>query len=142
MLTRWLGDGTDGEVFETNRATAVKACRNERVYYNERDAYLHLERMGCTDSIGEFHLPMLQGFDDDLLVVEMDLMHDTPYVIDFGKVRLFRDPEFSEEVLRSRDEEGAELFAENWPRALRLLRDFADLQLFYLDPKPGNIVFG
>jgi len=140
-ITRRLGEGTDGEVFASDRVTALKACKYERVYYNERDTYHHLAQFGCTSKIGEFYIPALWAFDDELFVVEMDFMHRAPYVIDFGKVRLFRDPEFSEETRDELEKSGQELFGDNWPRVLQLLADLASYQIYYLDPKPGNIVF-
>lgn len=140
-LRRRLGEGTDGEVFETNRATAIKVCKNLKVYENERDAYLHLKRFGFTDRIGEFYLPALWGCNDDLWVVEIDFMHKAPYLIDFGKSTVNHDPEFSEETQRDNEMRGWELFEGNWPRVKRLLADLESIRLFYLDPKPGNIEF-
>lgn len=139
-LTRYLGEGTDGVVVETSRATAVKALKHLRVYYNERDTYLRLMEFQDTERIGEFRVPRLRGYDDELWVVEMDIMHAPPYVIDFGKVRLNFPPDFSDEVLADLAEQGRELFGANWPRVVRLLRDLESYQIYYLDPKPGNIV--
>jgi hypothetical protein len=52
-LKEFLGEGTDGTVWSTNRKTAVKAHKYERGYYNERDTYLRL---------AEFDVEELEGF--------------------------------------------------------------------------------
>lgn len=100
-----------------------------------------MKRFGVTEKLGEFYIPSLWSCDDELRTIEIDYMHSAPYVVDFGKVRLFKDPEFSEEVLRDADVTGRERFGDNWPRVQQLLRDFESFLIYYLDPKPGNIVF-
>lgn len=53
-----------------------------------------MERIGVVnDKIGEFYVPTLEGSDESLLCVEMSLIHRAPYVLDFGKVELLREPE-------------------------------------------------
>jgi hypothetical protein len=83
----------------------------------------------------------LRGYDDELLVVEMDLMQTPPYIIDFAKVRLNNPPEFSEETLADLEEQGRELFEDNWPAAKMVMAALESFLIFYLDPKPYNIVF-
>ena len=41
-LTKFLGDGTDGEVWATSRNSAVKAFKYDSGYENERDTYNRL----------------------------------------------------------------------------------------------------
>ncbi len=83
----------------------------------------------------------MHGWDDQLMVVEMDLMQHPPYIIDFAKVRIDRPPDFSREVLQQFEAEGSELFDENWPTVKSLLAALESFQIYYLDPKPHNIVF-
>lgn len=109
-IKRLIGDGTDGRVWETSRKTAVKALMREAAYANERDTYLRLAEWGITEQIDGFWIPKMQGYDDDLWVVEMDMMQLTPYIIDFAKVRLDRPPDFSEETVADNECRGAELF--------------------------------
>jgi hypothetical protein len=45
-LTSFLGQGTDGAVWATNRRTAVKALEHHLGYANERDTYLRLAEYG------------------------------------------------------------------------------------------------
>ena len=140
-LNRFLGEGTDGAVWATNRDTAVKVYLRERGYGNEWATYELLAKLGVTDSIDGFWVPQMQSFDDQLMVVEMDMMHDPPYIIDFAKVRLYSSPEFSEETLADNDRQGHELFDDNWPAVVSLMSHLESMGIYYLDPKPHNIVF-
>lgn len=136
-----LGGGTDGSVWETSRGTAVKALAREAGYYNERDTYLRLREWGLERQIDEFWVPRLVGCDDELWVVEMEIVQHPPYIIDFAKVRLDRPPDFSEEVLEDAERRGIEEFGHNWPRVQSLLATLESYQIYYLDPRPGNITF-
>ena len=95
--------------------------------------------MAWSDS-QDFGFPKLFGYDDELMVVEMDLMQHPPFIIDFAKVRLNNPPEFSEETLADLEEQGRELFEDNWPAA-KVLMEAESFLIFYLDPKPYNIGF-
>ena len=75
------------------------------------------------------------------MVVEMDLMRHPPYIIDFAKVMIDRPPDFSPETLRDIEEQGRELFEQNWPTVKLLMAALESYQIYYLDPKPYNIVF-
>lgn len=108
-----LGYGTDGAVWSTTAKTAIQIFERVRGYYNERDAYLRLADYDYVQEIAGFALPRMLHYDDEIMAVEMDLMHDPPYVIDFAKVRLNSPPDFSEETLRDTEAEGEELFGDN-----------------------------
>lgn len=77
---------------------------------------------------------------DDLMIVEMDMMHNPPYIIDFAKVKLFSPPDFSEEVLQDSYQECLERFEHHWPLVQELLAALESYQIYYLDPTPSNIV--
>jgi hypothetical protein len=141
-IKAFLGEGTDGAVWSTTGGTAVKACHAERGYFNERDSYTRLAEYGVVERLSGFWLPTMRGFDDNLLVVEMDLMQTPPYIIDFAKVKIDRPPEFSEEVLEEMERQGSENFGKNWADVKSLLAALESFQIYYLDPKPQNIVFG
>lgn len=136
-----LGEGTDGAVWATDRDTAIKVFKTETGYWNEKDTYVRLAEYGHTDTIGEFWVPEMQGCDDELMIVEMDIMHRAPFVIDFAKVRLNSSPDFSEITTQEIEEQGQYLFDDNWPRAKYLIHMLETYQIYYLDPKPWNIVF-
>jgi hypothetical protein len=140
-LTKFLGDGTDGEVWATSRRTAVKAFKRDAGYENERDTYNRLAEHGVTTRIAGFSIPKMTGYDDDLRVIEMDLMLTPPYIIDFAKVRLNSGPDFSEQTLAENDAHGQFLFGKNWPSVKFLMAELESYLIFYLDPKPHNIVF-
>ncbi len=140
-ISKHLGGGSDGDVWKTTRDTAVKVYKHDVTYFNERDTYARLASWGITETIDGFWVPKMQSYDDDLRVVEMDIVHQPPYIIDFAKVMLDRSPEFSDDVLSHRDSEGRENFRHNWPKVLSLLATLESYQIYYLDPKPGNIAF-
>lgn len=124
----------------TTRDTAVKVFKTETGYWNERDTYLRFAEWDIRRTIAGFWVPEMRGFDDDLMVVEMDIMHRAPYIIDFAKVKLNGPPDFSETTLAEADAQGQFLFEEHWPDVQRLLSALESYQIYYLDPKPHNIV--
>ncbi len=136
-----LGEGTDGFVWKTTADTAVKVFHEVRGYGNERDGYLRLAEYGYTKRIGEFWVPMMLGFDDDLRVVEMDIVQEPPYIIDFAKIRLDRPPDFSADALAIYDEQGQERFEHNWPKVQMLIATLESIGIYYLDAQRGNITF-
>ena len=141
QINEYLGGGTDGDVWKTTRDTAVKVFRSDHGYFNERDTYQRLAEFGVTQQICGFWIPKMLGWNDELMVIEMDLMHTPPYIIDFAKVRIDRPPEFSEDVLNYAEERGRTLFEHNWPSVKLLLNELESYQIYYLDPKRGNITF-
>ena len=140
-LKRYLGGGTDGCVWETREGTAVKALARESGYYNERDTYLRLQEWGLTEKIDGFNVPKMVGYSDERWIVEMDMVQNPPYILDFAKVRLDRPPDFSEDVLEDAERRGVEQFEHNWPKVKSLLATLESYQIYYLDARPGNITF-
>lgn len=136
----FLGGGQDGQVWATTVPTAIKVCESDRAYYNERDSYQRLADFGVVNRIGEFWVPAMHGYDNQLWVVEMDIAVNPPFLVDFGKVRIDRPPDFSEEVLAEAERMGREMF-EHRPAVCDLLRELESYQIYYTDPKRGNIVF-
>ncbi|HEX3998494.1 MAG TPA: hypothetical protein VHX65_08095 [Pirellulales bacterium] len=107
---------------------------------DERDTYQRLADHGVTETIAGFWLPEMLGSDDDLLVIEMDIVQTPPYIIDFAKVRLNREPDFSAETLAENDRHGTWLFGKNWPTVKMLMAELESYLIYYLDRKP-HIVF-
>lgn len=136
-----LGEGTDGKVWKSSAGTAVKAVEREVGYYNERDRYQRLAEYGLTRKIDGFWVPRLVGYHDELRVIEMELVGDPPFIIDFAKVRIDRPPDFSEETMREAEEKCEELFQHHWPEVRMLLATLESYGIYYLDPRPWNIVF-
>lgn len=136
-----LGKGTDGAVYRSQRDTAIKALYQENLYWNEVDSYRRLAEYGMTQQIDQFRVPRLLGSDDALLVIEMDIIQHPPFIIDFAKVRIDRPPDFSKEVTREHNRQCKEWFGDHWPEVRSLLAALESVGIYYLDPRPGNIVF-
>ena len=134
-----LGHGNDGTVWASTRDSAVKAFHREKNYRLEVECYQRLKDAGI-EKIDDFSVPRLFGFDDELLVIEIEVV-EPPYLIDFGKVSLDVPPDYPPEILAEEEERHAELFGKHWPKVASVL---AQLQhyfgIYYLDPKPGNIM--
>ncbi|MEQ1827880.1 MAG: hypothetical protein ABL921_18110 [Pirellula sp.] len=138
-LTRFLGDGNDGAVWESDHQTAVKALERRDSYFRARDAYLRLQDRAIVDIQG-FAAPWLIGFDDTKQIVEMTVVFP-PCILDFGKAYVDFPPDFSDEVLRDWRVQAADLFEADWDKAERLLEELRSYGIFYFDAKPGNIRF-
>jgi len=63
-----LGGGVNGSVWYTNMHSAVKAFELTEAYERERDVYFRLTELDV-NSINEFAVPRLRGFDNDLMVI-------------------------------------------------------------------------
>ncbi len=128
-------------MWESDRDTAIKVFKYENGYYNERDTYLRLQEWGVVQRVDDFWIPQIVGYSDELWVVEMDLMQNPPYIIDFAKVRLDRPPDFSAEVVAETERLWADRFEHHWPEVQRLLETLESYQIYYLDAQRGNITF-
>jgi hypothetical protein len=122
--------------------TAIKVFRRRENYLNELGCYQRLKERNVTKIKG-FDVPKLVGYDDDLLVVEMDIVNP-PCVIDFGKAYLDKKPPYSEEQLAESNERQAELWEDwegRWEIVESIVWSLEGLGIYYLDAKPGNIMF-
>jgi hypothetical protein len=138
-LLRFLGDGNDGAVWESNQQTAIKALERRDSYFRERDAYLRLQDQTIVDIQG-FAVPLLVGFDDTKQIVEMTVVFP-PCILDFAKAYVDSPPDFSDEVLWDWYEGTADLFDGDWDTVQSLLAELRRVGIFYFDAKPGNIRF-
>lgn len=135
-----LGYGYDGSVFATERQSAFKVLRFERLYQRERNIYLRLQSRLILDVAG-FAVPQLIHHDDRLWVVEMGIV-SPPFVLDFAGAYLDRRPDYSDEVLEEWQEEKLEQFgAERWDVVQQVMAHFAGMGIYLADVKPGNIMF-
>lgn len=85
-------------------------------------------------------MPALIAHSDVLMVVEMELVAP-PFLLDFGKAYLDEAPDFSAEVWRDWEDGRRELFEDRWPEVKSLLAALRAYGIYYLDAKPGNIMF-
>lgn len=135
-----LGYGYDGSVFATERQSAIKVLRFERLYQRERDVYLRLRSEAIIDIAG-FSVPQLIHHDDRLWVVEMGIVAP-PFVLDFAGAYLDRRPDYPDDVMEEWQQEKLEQFgAERWDVVQLVMAHFARMGIYLADVKPGNIMF-
>ncbi|MCG8421710.1 MAG: hypothetical protein MJE77_27645 [Proteobacteria bacterium] len=132
-----LGRGDQGEVFATTRRTAIKALHHDVDYRRERDVYLRLRERGV-NAIRGCAVPQLQGFDDDLLVVEMTIVRP-PCLVDFASAYLDTRPEFPPDVVAAEQMRHRETFGETWPLVAEIIEQLAGLGIHLMDISAGNI---
>lgn len=136
-----LGHGTDGAVWATTRKTAIKALGWQPTYQREVAAYERLAERQLTKLHG-LNIPELFGYDDELLTIEMTIVRP-PFLLDFGKAYVDRQPPYWDDpqLVANAHEEWESLFDERWPDVAALLGAMELLGIYYVDPRPGNIVF-
>jgi len=135
-----LGHGSDGSVWKTSRNSAVKAVANQPNYANELECYRRLRDAAVSHLLG-FDIPVLEGFDDKLQVIEMTIVQP-PYLLDFvGKVYLDAPPPYWDDMqLRTNAyQEWKERFDSRWEDVARVLGMLEKYGIYYVDPRPGNI---
>ena len=137
--SRRLGFGSDGTVWATPRGTAVKVFERPRPYQAEKACYLRLRHRNVTEIMG-FAVPQLEGFDDELEVVEMTIV-SPPHLLDFGKTYLDCPPDYSAEVVADDLAFRKDLFDDQWPIVEQILDRLESLGIYYVDARPGNITF-
>ena len=125
-------------MWKTSRRTAVKVFQTAKTYAVELECYRRLQAAGITKICG-YAIPRLASYDDNLLVIEMSLVNP-PYVLDFGKVTLDRQPDYPPATIAYVREEQQEWWGDLYPTIRKILRRLEALGIFYADPKPGNIM--
>lgn len=136
-----LGSGLDGYVWRTSRRSALKLCERDNSFRDEVESYRRL-REGKVVRILGFAVPRLIDFDDPLLAIEISVV-SPPFLLDFGKVYLDSPPPYwnDAEIMSQWHSEGKENFGDRWPEVLRLIGVLQKYGIWYVDPKPGNIMF-
>lgn len=137
-----FGYGIDGTVWRTSRHSVVKVFELEKNYRDELECYRRLGAAGI-DNISGFAVPELIGFHARLKVIEMKIVRP-PFLLDFGKVYLDSPPPYwnDGEIMANWHAEGRENFGEQWSKVLSLIGALQKYGIWYVDPKPGNIMFG
>ncbi|HEX4146900.1 MAG TPA: hypothetical protein VHY91_25610 [Pirellulales bacterium] len=76
------------------------------------------------------------------MAIEIGIV-EPPYILDFGKVSLDVAPDFEDSTIEQEDATHEELYgAERWQTVVQLLEILKwRFGIYYLDPKPGNIMF-
>ena len=142
QLSKTLGFGLQGVVYATTRRSAVKIhCRKE-AYVRERNVYLRLTEEKVQNVKGLI-VPQLLQYDDDKLIIEMELV-SPPFIVDFGGAYLDVLPAHATGTmtLSQWDIDKREQFGENWLKAQAIIAEFAGMYSIHIvDVNPGNIRF-
>ena len=137
ILATPLGGGTDGKVWETDQKTAVKVLRKSEVYANELECYKRFLNNNVF-SIHGFTVPRLVDYDNRLLAIEMNVV-EPPRILDFWKVTLDHQPDFSQQTMAYWHETQQELWGRYWPTIRKILSALRGMGIYYSDPNPYNI---
>jgi hypothetical protein len=139
-LTKMLGHGIDGSVWETTRQSALKACYRTDAYERERDCYRRLFEHEVVNLTG-FNVPQLLDYDNRLQVLEMTVVFP-PCILDFGKAYVDAPPEYSAEALAEAEQAERELFSDDeWKQARLVRAALRRYGIHYFDARPSNIMF-
>jgi len=136
-----FGYGMDGTIWRTSRQSVAKTFEREKTFRDEVECYKRLSAKGI-ETISGFAVPELIDMDAELLVVEMTIVQP-PFLLDFGKVYLDAPPPYwnDAEIMGHWHAEGRENFGDRWKIVLSLIRILESHGIYYVDPKPGNIMF-
>jgi hypothetical protein len=138
-----LGEGKDGSVFQTTRATAVKFLFSQDYYNREVRAYRILADLEI-ENIAGHQCPIFRRSDDTLLAIEMSVVRP-PFIVDF--VSAYTDEEiqwlgFDDDVISERELFWQERFGDRWPQVANIRDEFHRLTGFtLLDLSHNNIRF-
>jgi len=146
-LGKKLGHGMQGIVYSASRTkvvheSAIKIHSKKIAYQRERDVYQRLLDRDVT-RIKDFAIPKLLNSDENLLVVEMALVHP-PFIVDFGGAYLDQLPDHAQNptVAQNWINENIEQFGENWNAVKEALIYLEQVYKVYIvDVNPGNIQF-
>ena len=92
------------------------------------------------DEVNGHAVPILIGYDDDLLAIEMTTV-SPPFVLDFGGAYLDRPPDYSDEVWQDWREMKSDAFEDNWPAVEEILGEFQSYGICIADVNASNIRF-
>lgn len=131
----------DGTIWRTSRHSVVKTFEREQNYHDERECYRRFQE-SKVETISGFAVPAFIDDDFDLLVVELSIVRP-PFLLDFGKVYLDTPPPYwnDSEIMGHWHDEGRENFGKRWSKVLSVIRILEGFGIYYVDPKPGNIMF-
>jgi hypothetical protein len=136
-----LGFGRDGEVYLTDRNTAVKFSIARETFVRERGVYEWLAEAKITQIAGHA-VPELIRADDELMAIEMTVV-TPPFILDFASAYPVDEaPDFPEDAWDEWRERKREEFESLWPDVEFVLSEFQRLTGFVLlDVNSGNIRF-
>jgi len=141
VLGQRLGFGRDGDVYSSNRTTAVKLFIDAGCFSRELRAYQVLAANQIT-RIGGHWVPQLRQFDEELMAIEMSIVKP-PFLLDFASAYPSHEaPDFPEEVWEEWRQQKSEEFGRRWAEVEFILSEFRRLTgMTLLDVNPGNVKF-
>lgn len=136
-----LGFGREGDVFQTDRMTAVKFFNNQRSFDRELEVYQALSKLNI-ESIAGHAVPRLVRHDSEYPTIEMSIV-TPPFLLDFAGARLEHEvPDFEEHVQEEHLARLMDLYGDRWQDVLAVADAFTRATGYVLmDIKPGNITF-
>ena len=136
-----LGFGRDGDVYLTDRNTAVKIFIANESFSRELQAYQVLTRLQIVRVAGH-EVPQLLRFDESMMAIEMTVARP-PFLLDFASAYpLPAVPDFPDDVWEDWRRQKQEEFGARWPDVEFILSEFQRLtDLKLLDVNPGNVRF-
>lgn len=135
-----LGFGSEGMVFPTMRASAIKVFSMQEKFLNELAVYRRLQARRVQIVLG-FEIPALLAESHELMVIEMTLVRP-PFLVDFSQATIDKEPDFPEGL-----DEWWERVAEAFGDRLEIVQNvFWELKrvagICYYDLAPRNMDFG
>lgn len=127
IAQKCLGVGTQGtaQMYDNpsrSAPIAVKFHERQVAYQRELSVYHRLTELEV-DQVAGHRVPLLVGFDDELLAIEMTIV-SPPFCLDFGGAYLDRPPDYSDQTWADWEAEKSEAFEERWPDVEEILTDF------------------
>jgi hypothetical protein len=138
-----LGEGKDGEVFQTTRLSAVKFLHDVSYYNREIRAYRILQELGISQISGH-NVPTVLGDDDTIWAIEMTIVKP-PFIVDFVSAHTDEEIEhlgFTDDVQAEREAFWEERFGDRWSKVANIRDEFHRFTgLTLLDLSHNNIRF-
>lgn len=136
-----LGFGVEGFVFSNEQDRAYKIFSSFQRYRAEKETYQRLLECEVT-SLLEFAVPVLLGWNDDLLIIEMTTVQP-PYIIDFAMSFLDFPRDFNDEQMEEWWSRVADMYGDRFPRVRALWDELVErCGIYYYDIAPRNVNFG
>lgn len=142
-----LGFGVHGIVWAAARKgqasgiadRAIKVHEQLPAYEMERDVYFRLSEYEI-DSMQGLSIPTLIRFDNELLILEIEIVRP-PYLLDFAGCHLDFPPDYPPEVMETWEAEKREQFGPLWREVQSVLRELESYRIFLSDVTPNNLKF-
>lgn len=141
QIVEEIGSGNDGVVYSTDRVSAIKALKYQKLYQNERNVYQRLASFNI-DTVEGFSVPRLIDCDDNLWTVEMEIV-TRPFVLDFAGAYLDEEPPYfhDEEIMGEWLKDRQDRFGDRWETVATILACFRRYGIYLADVKYDNIEF-